>query len=118
MTRSLVLLGVSIVAASCLASAATTLPSLHAARWVNSPPLTVEAMRAKIVLVDFCEYTCVNWIRTAPYVRAWSREYRPLGLVVIGVHAPEFDFGKRAENIDRGILDHGLTIRLPSTTTS
>jgi hypothetical protein len=61
------------------------------------------------VLVDFWEYTCVNWIRTAPYVKAWNREYASLGLVVIGVHAPEFEFGRRAENIDRGIHDRGLT---------
>ena len=55
------------------------------------------------------EYTCVNWIRTSPYVKAWNRDYRKLGLVVIGMHAPEFEFGKLAENIDRGIRDHGLT---------
>ena len=55
------------------------------------------------------EYTCINWIRTLPYVKAWNRDYASLGLVVVGVHAPEFEFGKRAENIDRGIRDHGLT---------
>src|SRR5688572_26321080 len=97
------------LAASCLASAASTLPSLKAQRWANSPPLTAEALRGKVVLVDVWEYTCVNWIRTAPYIKAWNRGYAPLGLVVIGVHAPEFEFGKRAENIDRGIRDHGLT---------
>jgi thiol-disulfide isomerase/thioredoxin len=102
-----VLLGV--VAASCLASAASSLPSIKAERWVNSPPLTPEALRGKVVLVDFWEYTCVNWIRTAPYVRAWHRDYASLGLVVVGVHAPEFEFGKRTDNIDRGIRDHGLT---------
>jgi thiol-disulfide isomerase/thioredoxin len=102
-----VLLGV--VAGSCLTSAAGNLPSLKAERWVNSPPLTPETLRGKVVLVDFWEYTCINWIRTAPYVKAWQRDYGPLGLVVIGVHAPEFEFGRRAENIDRGIRDHGLT---------
>jgi len=66
-------------------------------------------LRGKVVLVDFWEYTCVNWIRTAPYVKAWNRAYAPLGLVVIGVHAPEFEFGKDARNIDRGIRDHELT---------
>ena len=54
-------------------------------------------------------YTCINWIRTAPYVKAWNRDYATFGLVVIGVHAPEFEFGKRAEHIDRGVRDHGLT---------
>src|SRR4051812_25156588 len=100
---------VGVVAASCLASAASSLPSIKAERWVNSPPLTPEALRGKVVLVDFWEYTCVNWIRTAPYVKAWSRDYASLGLVVVGVHAPEFEFGKRTDNIDRGIRDHGLT---------
>jgi thiol-disulfide isomerase/thioredoxin len=98
-----------IVAVSSLATAAGSLPSLKAERWVNSAPLTAEALRGKVVLVDFWEYTCVNWIRTSPYVKAWHRDYAPLGLVVVGVHAPEFEFGKRAENIDRGIRDHRLT---------
>jgi thiol-disulfide isomerase/thioredoxin len=78
-------------------------------RWVNSPPLTTEALRGQVVLLDFWEYTCVNWIRTAPYLKAWHRDYAPLGLVVIGVHAPEFEFGEHAEHIDLGIRDHGLT---------
>jgi len=77
-------------------------------RWVNSPPLTAEALQGKVVLVDFWEYTCVNWIRTAPYLKAWHRQYADLGLVVIGVHAPEFEFGQQPEHIDRGIRDHGL----------
>jgi thiol-disulfide isomerase/thioredoxin len=98
-----------IAAASCLASAASTLPDFKADGWVNSPPLTVDAVRGKVVLVDFWEFTCVNWIRTAPYVRAWHRDYAALGLVVVGAHAPEFEFGKRTEIIERGIRDHGLT---------
>jgi len=103
------LVSLGAVAASCLASAASNLPRLRAERWVNSPPLSAEALRGKVVIVDFWEYTCVNWIRTAPYVKEWNRAYAPLGLVVIGVHAPEFEFGKDAGNIDRGIRDHGLT---------
>src|SRR6516225_7316380 len=91
------------LSASCVAHAASDLPSLRAQRWVNSPPLTPEGLRGKVVLVDFWEYTCVNWIRTSPYVKAWNRAYAKLGLVVVGVHAPEFEFGKRPENIDRGI---------------
>ena len=100
---------ICIIATSCIASAAGKLPAFKAERWVNSVPLTPEALRGKVVLVDFWEYTCINWIRTAPYVKAWNRDYAPLGLVVVGVHSPEFDFGKRAENIDRGIRDEGLT---------
>jgi len=91
------------------ASAAGDLPVFKVERWVNSPPLTADMLRGKVVLVDFWEYTCVNWIRTSSYVKAWNRDYADRGLVVVGVHAPEFEFGKRAENIDRGIRDHGLT---------
>jgi len=109
MMRVALLLTLGAVAASCLASAASNLPPLRAERWVNSPPLTADGLRGKVVLVDFGEYTCVNWIRTSPYVKTWNRVYAPFGLVVIGVHAPEFEFGKDASNIDRGILDHGLT---------
>jgi thiol-disulfide isomerase/thioredoxin len=90
-------------------AAATTLPALRAERWVNSAPLTPEALRGRVVLIDVWEYTCINWIRTLPYVNAWHRDYGALGLVVIGVHAPEFEFGKQADNIDRGIRDHALT---------
>jgi thiol-disulfide isomerase/thioredoxin len=89
--------------------AATSLPVLKAERWVNSAPLTPEALRGKVVLVDVWEYTCINWIRTAPYIKAWHRDYASLGLVVIGAHAPEFEFGKQAKHIDRGIRDHELT---------
>ena len=90
-------------------SAAGDMPAFKVERWVNSAPLTADMLRGKVVLVDFWEYTCINWIRTSPYVKAWHRDYAERGLVVVGVHAPEFEFGKRAENIDRGIRDHGLT---------
>ncbi len=109
MRTILPLLVASIVAGSCLAGATSRLPALKAQRWVNSPPLTPEGLRGKVVLVDVWEYTCINWIRTLPYLRAWNRDYASLGLVVVGVHSPEFEFGKRAENVDRGIRDHGLT---------
>ena len=75
MRAALPVLCLGVVAASCLADAASNLPSLQAERWVNSPPLTAEALRGKVVLVDFWEYTCVNWIRTASYVKAWNRDY-------------------------------------------
>src|SRR5499426_3396498 len=91
------------------ASAARDMPAFKVERGVNSPPLTADMLRGEVVLVDFWEYTCINWIRTSPYVKAWNRDYADRGLVVVGVHAPEFEFGKRAENIDRGIRDHGLT---------
>ena len=60
--------------------------------WINSPPLTVGALRGKVVLVDFWTYTCINWMRTAPWLRIWADKYRDSGLVVIGVHSPEFEF--------------------------
>ncbi|WP_174533665.1 redoxin [Micromonospora chalcea] len=88
---------------------ATRLPPIDVRRWVNSAPLTPEELRGRVVLVDVWEYTCVNWIRTAPYVRAWHRDYRDLGLTVVGAHAPEFAFGRLPENIDRAVRDHGLT---------
>jgi thiol-disulfide isomerase/thioredoxin len=69
------------------------LPSLSGAiAWLNSPPLTSGALRGKVVLVQFWTYTCINWRRTLPYVRAWSEKYKDKGLVVIGVHTPEFEF--------------------------
>src|ERR671913_1517364 len=103
------LLVASVIATACLAGASRQLPPLKAHRWVNSGPLTPEGLRGKVVLVDVWEYTCINWIRTLPYVKAWNRDYGSLGLVVVGVHSPEFEFGKRPENVDSGIRAHGLT---------
>jgi len=73
--------------------------------WINSPPLTASALRGKVVLVDFWTYTCINWLRTLPYIRAWHEKYRNQGLVVIGVHAPEFAFEKNLDNIRRAVKD-------------
>jgi thiol-disulfide isomerase/thioredoxin len=67
--------------------------------WLNSPPLTPAALSGKVVLIDFWTYTCINWLRTAPYVRAWAEKYKEQGLVVIGVHAPEFSFEKQINNV-------------------
>jgi len=76
------------------------LPSfIGAITWLNSQPLTPEALRGKVVLVDFWTYTCINWQRTEPYVRAWAEKYKDQGLVVIGVHTPEFGFEKNLDNI-------------------
>jgi hypothetical protein len=109
MKTILPLLFFGLLVGSCVVGAAGKLPAFTAERWVNSVPLTTAGLRGKVVLVDVWEYTCINWIRTLPYVQAWNRAYASLGLVVIGVHSPEFEFGQRAENIDRGIRDHGLT---------
>ena len=78
----------------------TELASLERANeWLNSPPLTPSALRGKVVLIDFWTYTCINWLRTLPYVRAWAEKYRDQGLVVIGVHSPEFSFEKNLNNV-------------------
>jgi thiol-disulfide isomerase/thioredoxin len=61
-------------------------------QWLNSPPLDAQALKGKVVLVDFWTYSCINCLRTLPYVKAWAEKYRDQGLVVIGVHAPEFAF--------------------------
>lgn len=71
----------------------------RATAWMNSPPLSVEELRGKVVLIDFWTYTCINWRRTLPYVRAWAEKYRDQGLVVIGVHAPEFSFEHSIANV-------------------
>lgn len=73
--------------------------------WLNSPPMTAPDLRGKVVLIDFWTYTCVNWLRTLPYVRAWHEKYRDRGLVVIGVHAPEFEFEKNLENVRWAVKD-------------
>src|SRR2546423_4546105 len=70
-----------------------------ATEWLNSPALSATELRGKVVLVDFWTYTCINWLRTLPYVRAWADKYRDQGLVVIGVHAPEFSFEKNLNNV-------------------
>ncbi len=78
------------------------LPSLGSATgWLNSPPLTAAGLRGKVVLIDFWTYSCVNWLRSLPYVRAWAEKYKDQGLVVIGVHAPEFAFEKNVDNVRR-----------------
>ncbi|KRE86703.1 cytochrome C biogenesis protein [Rhodanobacter sp. Soil772] len=86
-----------------------TLPSLAGAtQWLNSPPLTTESLRGKVVLVDFWTYSCINCIRALPYVRGWADKYKDHGLVVIGVHAPEFAFEKDPANVAKAIKDLGV----------
>ena len=77
--------------------------------WLNSPPLSFRQLRGRVVLVDFWDYTCVNCIRTLPYVQAWHERYGNKGLTVIGVHTPEFAFAQYESNIERGIREFGLT---------
>ena len=84
----------------------TELASLERAdAWFNSPPLTPSALRGKVVLIDFWTYTCINWQRTRPFVRAWAEKYKDQGLVVIGVHSPEFAFEKNLNNVRWAVQD-------------
>ena len=82
------------------------LPSLGGATgWLNSQPLAASGLRGKVVLIDFWTYSCINWLRSLPYVRAWAEKYKNQGLVVIGVHTPEFAFEKDADNVRRAVKD-------------
>jgi thiol-disulfide isomerase/thioredoxin len=76
--------------------------------WLNSSPLTAEGLGGRVVLVDFWTYSCVNWLRTLPYVRAWHDKYRDRGFVVVGVHAPEFGFEHDLDNVRRAIGELGV----------
>lgn len=76
--------------------------------WFNSKPLTMQELRGKVVLVDFWTYTCINCIRTLPYLKTWHEKYKDKGLVIVGVHTPEFEFEKNPENVKKAIKDFGL----------
>jgi cytochrome c biogenesis protein CcdA/thiol-disulfide isomerase/thioredoxin len=85
------------------------LPDLSGAvQWLNSPPLSAQALRGKVVLIDFWTYSCINCLRALPYVRAWAERYKDQGLVVIGVHAPEFAFEKSIANVKKAVSDLGI----------
>ncbi len=86
------------------------LPDLAGATaWINSPPLTSASLRGKVVLVDFWTYSCINCLRTLPYIKAWSAKYKDSGLVVIGVHTPEFPFEKDESNVRKAVRDLGIS---------
>jgi hypothetical protein len=84
-------------------------PSLAGATsWLNTDPLTPEALRGRVVAFHFCTYTCINWLRTLPYVRAWAEKYAAQGLVVVGVHTPEFPFERDLDNIRPQLAGRGV----------
>src|SRR5205814_8073733 len=77
-------------------------------RWFNSRPLSLAALRGRVVLVDFWTYTCINCIRALPYLKAWDARYRKAGPTIVGVHSPEFSFEKDAGNVQRAIASFGI----------
>lgn len=83
-------------------------PMTGATHWLNSPPLDDSMLRGKVVLVDFWTYSCINCLRTLPYLKAWDEKYRAQGLVIIGVHSPEFSFEKDLRNVERAVHDLGI----------
>ena len=85
------------------------MPSLAGATaWINSEPLEPADLRGHVVLVDFWTLTCINWLRTEPYVRAWSQAYRDDGLIVIGVHTPEFSFEHEVDRVRQATKERGI----------
>jgi cytochrome c biogenesis protein CcdA/thiol-disulfide isomerase/thioredoxin len=95
--------------ATRVANAPAMPPLDGATQWLNSPPLSNEMLRGKVVLVDFWTYSCINCLRTLPYLKAWDEKYRSQGLVIIGVHSPEFAFEKDRHNVEQAIHDLDIT---------
>jgi thiol-disulfide isomerase/thioredoxin len=86
------------------------MPALDGATgWLNTEPLTTDGLRGRVVLVDFWTYTCINWRRTLPYIRAWAAKYRAAGLVVLGVHTPEFSFERDLSHVRQQVANMGIT---------
>jgi thiol-disulfide isomerase/thioredoxin len=98
-------LGAAMEQLACAAAPADPpMPSLAGATgWLNSPPLSTQSLHGKVVLVQFWTYSCINWLRTLPYVRAWAEKYGSEGLTVIGVHSPEFEFEKDVDSVRRAL---------------
>lgn len=76
--------------------------------WINSQPLTIESLKGKVVLIDFWTYSCINCVRTFPYIKNWYQKYHDKGLVIIGVHAPEFDFEKNLNNVEKAVMKNNI----------
>src|SRR5689334_17135264 len=104
--------GVTVIASK--AGDGGAMPDLNGAvGWLNSRPLNSKALRGKVVLVDFWTYSCINSLRELPYVKAWAAKYKDAGLVVIGVHAPEFGFEKDPENVKDAVSDLKVLYPIP-----
>src|ERR1700733_1342957 len=95
-------------------TATDVLPDLSGATaWINSPPLTLASLRGKVVLVDFWTYSCINCLRTLPYIKAWNEKYQNSGLMIVGVHTPEFPFEKDEANVRKAVKDLGILYPVP-----
>lgn len=102
-------LAIAAILAGAIGAPTAPFPSFGSANgWLNSPPLTPDSLRGKVVVIDFWTYTCINWLRSLPYVRAWAKKYKEQGLVVIGVHAPEFGFEENVDNVRRAAKDMSI----------
>src|ERR1700744_838606 len=110
LTASIIIIAVILVGDGNLYDGATQKkePSFSGATgWLNTKPLTLADLRGKVVLIDFWTYTCINWRRTLPYISEWASKYKDQGLIVIGVHTPEFPFEHQLENIKVAIKEMG-----------
>ncbi len=83
-------------------------PEFGQGEWINSPPLSMQDLRGRAVLVDFWDFTCINCLRTLPYLVEWHRRYHDKGLVIVGVHSPEFEFAKNPELVRQAVRDYGI----------
>jgi thiol-disulfide isomerase/thioredoxin len=108
--KAALLLAFVVLASAANAGGQQTLPDLSGATsWLNSPPLNRDQLKGKVVLIDFWTYSCINCLRSLPYLRAWDARYKASGLVIIGVHSPEFDFEKNPANIQKALRKFGIT---------
>src|SRR5262252_10424341 len=104
--------GIGALLARLRPSSRDAMPPLDGATaWLISPPLTTAQLRGKVVLVQFWTYSCIEWLRTYPFLSAWADKYRDHGLVVIGVHTPEYSFEHDIDNVRKAVL--GLGLRYP-----
>jgi thiol-disulfide isomerase/thioredoxin len=109
---TVIICGVAVIASA--AGDEGAMPDLDGAvAWLNSPPLSSKALRGKVVLVNFWTYSCINSLRELPYMKAWAAKYKDAGLVVIGVHAPEFGFEKDRANVKNAVFDLKVTYPIP-----
>ena len=101
--------GAHMVTPSAPASPEGMIPSLSTATtWLNSAPIGPDQLRGKVVLIDFWTYTCINWRRTVPYLRAWAERYGKSGLLLVGVHSPEFAFEHDLDNVRQSVKEMGV----------